>query len=252
MAKYALSYDGSDCEKVDAAKLPLHTDREFFCTTPGCNAKMFLRSPQKASACFVSYSVDDHSGGYLCHVKDQFKPDQYDESLFSPDILFSRILSFTDEERESRKGSGGVGTHKKIGITTLRTAYLMCVQYRAGGSYNKYSINDILIDRYNYHPKMIVQGKRMIACTFQRYDSNEQTVYMNAPDNCINASQEKHKLLKIHVPNNEMYRKCRDKLYDDTHSKVSVVAADWKISRDPGCLCECELTSVGKQICRGD
>ena len=83
MAKYAYRIpNGTEDDRVDAAKLSLHDEGVFDCTTPGCQARMFLRSPQKASACFVSYSVAEHTGGTICHLKDQFKPDQYDETLF--------------------------------------------------------------------------------------------------------------------------------------------------------------------------
>lgn len=63
--------------------------------------------------------------------------------------------------------------------------YLMCLQYRDGGSYNGYLIDDILIDKYN-----------------------------------------------------------------KTHSKISVIAVNWTNSSDSTCLAECELVSVGKQICK--
>jgi len=49
-----------------------------------------------------------------------------------------------------------------------------------------------------------------------------------------------------------MFNKCVNKLKDKTHSKISVIAANWKSSNYDRCIAECELTSVGKQICKGD
>ena len=50
----------------------------------------------------------------------------------------------------------------------------------------------------------------------------------------------------------EMFEKCATKLKDKTHSKISVIAANWTNSSDSTCLAECELVSVGTQICKGD
>lgn len=44
----------------------------------------------------------------------------------------------------------------------------MCVQYREGGSYNKYPIDDILVDKYNFdkYRENGIIGNRIVACTF--------------------------------------------------------------------------------------
>ena len=57
----------------------------------------------------------------------------------------------TKQDRDSspHHGSGGKGSNSKIAINTLKMLYLMCVQYREGGSYNNYPIDDILVDKYN-------------------------------------------------------------------------------------------------------
>lgn len=75
---------------------------------------------------------------------------------------------------------------------------------------------------------------------------------MNCPDNLLTMPKEQHKILKIYVKNTEMFEKCATKLKDKTHSKISVIAANWTNSSDSTCLEECELVSVGKQICKGD
>lgn len=254
MAKYAYRIpNGTEDDRVDAAELSLHDEGVFYCTTPGCRARMFLRSPQKASACFVSYSVAEHADETICHLKDQFKPDQYDETLFSLEKLFNNLLNKEENDSPSRYGSGGKGTNQRIAINSLKMLYLMCLQYRDGGSYNGYLIDDILIDKYNFNKYISVgiAGNYLIACTFWKYNSNEQCIYMNCPDNLLTIPKDQHKILKIYVKNTEMFKKCATKLKDKTHSKISVIAANWTNSSDSTCLAECELVSVGKQICKG-
>lgn len=73
MAKYAYRVpNGTENDRVDASDLPLHGNGTFYCTTPDCRARMYVRSPQKPSACFVSYNISEHTGGILCHIKDLF------------------------------------------------------------------------------------------------------------------------------------------------------------------------------------
>lgn len=244
MAKYA--YNDKNI-LVDAASLALYTREHFHCSTPGCNAAMFPRNTQKKSACFVSYNSSDHIGGHLCKVKDHFKPDEYDESLFTPDTCFARILAPTERnEHPPHHGEGGVGHNRHIAITTLKMMYLMCVQYRDGGSYNGFDINDMLIDRFNPSPYPQITGNWIIATTFRKYDNAAHSIYMDNPNGRHN------ELIKIHVSDNKMFIKCRQKIYDPTHNNIFVIAGNWSPSNDLGCLIECELTSVGKQICKGD
>lgn len=50
----------------------------------------------------------------------------------------------------------------------------------------------------------------------------------------------------------KMFEKCANKLKDKTHLHISVIGANWIPSNDDNCLAECEVVSVGKQICKGD
>ena len=55
MAKYAYRVpNGTENDRVDASDLPLHGNGTFYCTTPDCRARMYVRSPQKPSACFLT------------------------------------------------------------------------------------------------------------------------------------------------------------------------------------------------------
>ena len=62
-------------------------------------------------------------------------------------------------------GLGGKGTNQRIAINSLKMLYLMCLQYRDGGSYNGYLIDDILIDKYNFDKYISsgITGNRLIA-----------------------------------------------------------------------------------------
>lgn len=59
-------------------------------------------------------------------------------------------------------------------------------------------------------------------------------------------------VLKLHVADKKMFKKCVNKLTDKTHSHISVIASNWSLSNDDKCMSECEIISVGKQICKGD
>ncbi len=254
MAKYAYCIpNGSEKDKVDAEKLPLHGNGVFYCTTPNCRARMYVRSPQKKSACFVSFNVEEHTGGILCHLKDCFKPDQYDETLFSLERFYNRLFSQNHNDVTPHYGSGGCGNNQSIPINTLRMLYLMCIQFRDGGSYNGYEIDKILIDKMNFHNYIAsgIHGNFIIACTFWKYDKSTKIIYMNCPDDLIDLPQWNHKIFKVHVNNVEMFNKCVKKLTDKTHLHISIIAGHWISSSDNECFAECEIYSVGKQICKG-
>ena len=255
MAKYAYRVpNGTENDRVDASDLPLHGNGTFYCTTPDCRARMYVRSPQKQRACFVSYNISEHTGGILCHIKDLFKPDDYCENLFSLDNFFTNLLTKQDRDSSPHHGSGGKGSNSKIAINTLKMLYLMCVQYREGGSYNNYPIDDILVDKYNFdkYRENGIIGNRIVACTFWKYDPNTNCIFMNCPDERLYLPGEEHKILKIHVTDDKMFEKCANKLKDKTHLHISVIGANWIPSNDNNCLAECEVVSVGKQICKGD
>ncbi len=255
MAKYAYRVsNGTENDKIDAAMLPLHGNGIFYCTTPGCKARMHVRSPQKTSACFVSYDISEHTGGTICHLKDRFKPDQYDENFFSLERLYNNLLTKRENDISSLYGTGGKGNNQRIAINTLKMLYLMCIQYRDGKTYNGYPIEDILVDKYNFEQylKHGIVGNRVVSCTFWKYASDTNHIFMNCPDELLHLDRKKHQHLKIYVHDDEMFKKCVHKLYDKTHSKLSVIVANWKETTDYNCLAECELFSVGKQICKGD
>lgn len=133
MAKYAYRIpNGNPNSKVDAADLPLHGNGVFYCTTPGCRARMHIRSPQKPSACFVSYDIAEHTGGVLCHLKDKFRPEHYNENLFSLETFFNNLFTQRKQDVSPHYGSGGKGSNRDIAINTLKMLYLMCLQYRDG------------------------------------------------------------------------------------------------------------------------
>ena len=77
-------------------------------------------------------------------------------------------------------------------------------------------------------------------------------IFMNCPDERLYLPREEHKILKIHVTDDKMFEKCANKLKDKTHLHISVIGANWIPSNDDNCLAECEVVSVGKQICKGD
>ena len=251
MARFANRFPNGNSEtQVDACSLPLHGNPVFYCTTPGCRARMFVRNPQKPSACFVSYDIHEHSGGYICNRAGDFRPDRYDESLFNPDDLFERILNPIESDSTSTNGTGTVGNNALIPVRTLKTLYEMCLQYRPNGSYNGYSIDDILIDYYN--SPIGFTGNRIVACTYYYHSDSKQIVFMNYP-----AKPNKH--IAIAIDNKDVYTKCVGKLRDKTHKNLSVIAGNFikpcsPILSNPAVdvICMCNLTSVSKQICRGD
>lgn len=44
--------------------------------------------------------------------------------------------------------------------------YLMCLQYRDGGSYNGYLIDDILIDKYNFNKQLVLLETTLLHAHF--------------------------------------------------------------------------------------
>ena len=176
------------------------------------------------------------------------------EKLFCLDNFFENLLSRKERNTVPHHGSGGIGNNKGIAINTLKMLYLMCVQYRDGGYYNDYLIDDILVDKYNYdrYHENGICGNRIVACTFWKYNSDKNCIFMNCPDERLRLPRTEHKCLKIHVKDDEMFKKCRKKLVDISHQRISVIVGNWTPSQDADCVAECEIISVGKQICKGD
>ncbi len=172
----------------------------------------------------MSYNISEHTGGILCHIKDLFKPDDYCENLFSLDNFFTNLLTKQNRDFSPHHGSGK-GSNSKIAINTLKMLYLMCVQYREGGSYNKYPIDDILVDKYNFdkYRENGIIGNRIVACTFWKYEPDTNCIFMNCPDEILDLPREEHKILKIHVTDDKMFEKCANKLKDKTHLHISVI-----------------------------
>lgn len=244
MAKFACKTIGDLTSLVDAADLTYADKGTFYCSTPDCLATMHIRNVQKACACFVSNDRNKHIDPTFCLKKDCFKPDQYDEKKFDLNEFFNVLLHSQKKDTTIKSGCSGIGGYNKIAIKTLKVLYEICLQYK-DKSYNGYDIDDILAYRFNYDKyKNGIEGHRIVSCTFHCYDSDEQTVTMNYPY----AGQKK---IKIHVPDKQMFRKTRSKLYDPSHEIVVVIGGDWHPSRETNILSECKLHSIAKQTCRG-
>lgn len=242
MAKFAFEKIGTP-PFIDAANLSLNQKGTYYCTTEGCSAKMHTRDLAKKCACFVSNRRDDHSDPKYCLKKDNFRADYYDENQFDCDDLFRRMLNPVERDRPIGPGAGGAGTGTKLPIRRIKGLYEMCIQYREKGKYNGYNIDDILVDEKNYERYSLgIEGNRIVCCTYYKYDEEKQTITMNYPN--IGKSH-----IRIHVPNDSMFKKSLKKLIDLTHQNVVVIGGCWRKSDEEGILAECELVSVGKQIC---
>lgn len=242
MAKFAYKTIGTP-PLIDAENLRLNEKGTYYCSTPGCTATMHTRNLSKACACFVSDNKKDHINQRLCLKKDNFKPDQYDESLFDCDDFFNSMLNPVERDNPIGLGVGQAGQNARIPIRRLKGLYEMCLQFRQKGTYNGCSIDDILVDEENYtRYQSGLIGNRIVCCTYYKYDPNENTITMNYP--YIGKSH-----IRIHVNNEKMFKKCLHKLYDKTHKNIVVIGGCWTKSNDKTILAECELISVGKQIC---
>jgi len=251
MAKYAYRKIGTG-PLIDACELALNQKGKYYCTTPGCTASMHTRSLEKESACFVSDNINEHINPRICQVKDSFNFYKYDESKFNLFDCFNYILSTPqqpqNQERVPRRQIDENET-EKLPIRTLKTLYEMCIQYRAKGYYNNYKIDDILVDDYNFNQyKDNICGERIVCCTFYQYDKTNSTISMNYLSDYQNKNFENAKHIKLIVKNN-MFEKCLNKLFDLTHENIVVVAGNWNSSNEEDILAECEIYSVGKQIC---
>ena len=248
MAKYAYTTPyGINGYLCDAADLQIHDRRNFYCSTPGCTARMFVRSPQRKSATFVTYRHEHHTGGPYCQLKDQFQSDKYDESKFNLQRFFDNINNddIDKDDRVSRFETGGVGKNQLIPIKTLTTLYHACLQYRERGTYNNYDINDILIDSRSPDNAFPFKGNRMIVCHFDYYFKQNNTVRMKL----FHLNQTYY--FNLHCVNSVLYQQLRDKTYDVTHNNLFVVAATWNRNQNNNTY-DCDFHSLSKQICRGD
>lgn len=242
VAKFAFKDIGTP-PPIDAASLHLNQKGTYYCTTEGCTATMHTRDLTKACACFVSYDKNTHIDPRVCLKKDNFKPDKYDETLFNYDDLFRRMLNPVERDNPIGHGAGKAGHNTRLPIRRLKGLYEMCLQFRPKGTYNGYNIEDILVDKNNYtRYRMGIEGNRIVCCTFFKYDLNKQTITMNYP--YVGKSH-----IRIHVADELMFKKCLNKLIDKTHNNTVVIGGHWTKSTDIDILAECELVSIGKQIC---
>lgn len=96
--------------------------------------------------------------------------------------------------------------------------------------------------------KTIFVVKELFVVHFISTIKTNSTISMNYLSDYQNKNFENAKHIKLIVKNN-MFEKCLNKLLDLTHENIVVVAGNWNSSNEEDVLAECEIYSVGKQIC---
>lgn len=247
MAKFAYTTPyGINGKLVDAAEQPIYSQKTFYCSTKGCCARMYLRSAQKRSATFASYPKEPHSGGYACKWKHEFHPDQYDEKMFILKNCYDYIFGSDEDTRDRAPGKevGKAGSNRQIPVKTLKQLFQACIYYRDTGEYNRYRIDDILVDGFSPLSVLPLRGRRIIVCTFIRYDSDNETVRVKT------MIQGNSHYIDLYSTDGKTYRQLRKKLYNNNkENNYFVVAGEWS-STNNCCVAQCTITSVSKQICK--
>lgn len=246
MAKFAYRKVGT-LPLISADSLRLNEKGKYYCTTPGCKASMHTRALQSPSACFVSDRQEAHIDPLYCLKKDIFQPDKYDEELFNLDYVFDCMLMPVSKRKNKKLEENGTGNFNNLPIRTLKVLYEMCLQYK-NATYNNYCIDDILVDKYNYSRyKSGIVGRKIVSCTFYKYNKKSQSIIMNYPL----YDKQRSSLVKLNVKDSKLFQKCIKKLIDSTHRNTIIVGGNWNKSNESEILSECEIISLGKQVCQG-
>lgn len=212
------------------------TDRNerFFCCTKNCNAQMILCGAGTEGAYFRSKCKKDHISSECIKNAIIFRPDEYDEKLFSFNFAFESMLGLnrsikTVDRGETGTKYGKVGSHKKNRIHTLPMLYAMCLSKKKTDTYNGVLIDDILADGENYSRYSSgIEGYKIVETSYYFFKDADKSMTLNYPlDN-----RGKNSWVKIIFEEEKLYYAHKNKLKGSMHIEPIIIAGEWKRSTE--------------------
>lgn len=238
----------------------LRKDSLYYCSTPNCQAKMYLVAHGERQAHFRSESHANHISIRCTKNNILFNPDEYSDDGF--DMESFKEFTLGDKEPLNihigphNGGRGQVGHNRRIVPHTLKQLYYCFISRDLNASFGNIThIGDVLICRDNIGN--YINGFASIKiCEFTFYSFTK-------PADVNGIYQKGYFMINIPTYNNIFINAKliidTDKLFqkiakhfksipnNKRHSELAVVIGDWSLSDDPRAIVECHIRTQ-KQI----
>lgn len=200
----------------------------YFCPNKKCSAKMILKSYDgEKKHFFASIPSFPHVKNCVFSMT-EFREEDFNEADFSLENVFNKIAKINVESKKS-KNNNNQSNYKNNSceivlktIKTLNQLVSMCLTYDVTDNYNGEKIWRILLDERSeqFYINGVYKGIRLIKCTYHRYDSSQNTIYLKS---CGGYD------IAIHIKSNELYSTIKGIMYDSKHKKQEyIILGNWE------------------------
>lgn len=231
-----------------------HLGVKYFCPTPGCSAKLTLRSLNgKNRPYFAALKSHPHDPN-ICtinNLSNKLKLEKYNLSDFSFESFYNSIVKFSDVNKTNNINSSTTKNNLNSSNNRLNTTTKLYYYCKSFDIYHKLNENlmvkNLIADnRTNFIFTKDICGLRLVESKFYLYDNTKNELLLKYPldENCLNKY-----ILKLHFANEEIFKTVLKKSFEceTDHSKVifGVLAKFNKLNNTKVLTCSIESS---KQI----
>ncbi len=188
----------------------------FYCLNPECNAKLQLRANSSIvieNPYFSALSSVPHiQNCWVANLKKGFTETNYNSDLFVLDEVVNEYMT-----------SNFIKNIKRL--STISGIYHMCKTKSINMIYGDSKVFKILCDnRSNHIYSKNIQGSHLIECKYYSYDSKSKHITFKYP---LDTTLKNTYTLKVFIPDEELFKKIKDSVYNNSDYPI-IVVGDWK------------------------
>jgi len=205
-----------------------HRDIKYYCPTPGCPARLTIKSIDKDRPPYFSALPSCPHNDSICTLhRISGKNANYDVSNFSIESLYNSIISRVTAPPNpggstgARNGGSGSSSQE---ITTTTKLYYFCKGHDISHEVNNsVTIKDLIADsRTNHLFENGISGFKLVESKFLQYINPTNTLKLTYS---INPSDNNHFPLTVNFRNPSDYTKLRNKIFNHRkeYSSLSII-----------------------------
>lgn len=208
-------------EECDSSNLKI----EYFCPTPGCSAKLTLRSLNGENNPYFSALKSHPHNPELCTINKlpTLNFNNCNLSDFSFETFYDSIINCSDVSKISNIDTSTTNKNSNTNIiNTTAKLYYYCKKFDINHNLNKdLMVKDIIADnRNNFIFTKRIYGLKLIESKFHRYDYDKNKLELKYPidENCSNKY-----LLKIYFKDTKKFNAILKKIFNDKSNFNTVI-----------------------------
>lgn len=225
---FKANINSPDGKTYNAKDVPIDLHkRPFYCSTPGCRARMTHCNGGSGDDYFRSLNINEHISPNCIKKSVIFKHSEYDENRFDLKFAFESMLSIPHNVHQHRtkntnpKTIGG-GRHNRI--HTLPLLYALCLHVGKSGTYNGFLIDDILADDENYERySKGIEGYKLVETSMFHKVKNEYAIILNYP--CDNRNRDSW--VRVNFENVDLFWTVYNRMKNSSHLQPIIISGDW-------------------------